>query len=121
MNYPRTNYEMTAADLERILDACKPTIAIKIGNYTGGNPQENANAAWAELGSRMGFDYMTVQPLSGKGNRFFSAVPSENETQHKERLAREVKEATAKQVAQLEQEISEREQLLHDLRTNHPA
>jgi len=38
------------------------------------SPQENANAAWRELGKRMGFDYLTVEP-NGRGNRFFSAIP----------------------------------------------
>lgn len=28
--YPRTNYEMTPADLERILDACKPVPMIML-------------------------------------------------------------------------------------------
>lgn len=50
---------MTEGDLNRILDACKPVAVI-----TGNSPQENANLAWAELGKRMGFDYMTVQLMA---------------------------------------------------------
>jgi len=73
----RINYEMTEEDLQQILDACKPTPVIKIGNYTPASPQENANRAWRMLGEKMGFDYMTVQPIAGKGNQCFSAVPTE--------------------------------------------
>ena len=29
--YPRTEYEMTEADLEKILDACKPVPARQLG------------------------------------------------------------------------------------------
>lgn len=43
--YPRANYEMTEADLETLLEACKPTVCIKIGNYEGDSPQQNANRA----------------------------------------------------------------------------
>jgi hypothetical protein len=78
----RINYEMTEADLAKLFDACKPTVFIKIGNYTGSLPQENANRAWAELGARMGFDFMTVEP-TGRGDRFFTAVPLETEQQRK--------------------------------------
>ena len=37
--YPRTNYEMTQEDLDRILDACNPV------PYMPRSAQENANAA----------------------------------------------------------------------------
>lgn len=79
--YPRTNYEMTEDDLKELLDACKPTPVIMIGNYVPASPQENANRAWARLGEKMGFDSDTVRPIPGKGNRFFAAVPSETEIQ----------------------------------------
>ena len=69
-------YEMTQADLDKILDACKPVRYMVVGGVMPSTPQENANAAWAELGSRMGFDHMSVKPVSGKGDRFFTAVPS---------------------------------------------
>jgi hypothetical protein len=42
-----------------------------------GTPQENANKAWQRLGEKMGFDYMTVQPIPGKGQRHFTAVEGE--------------------------------------------
>ena len=79
----RKEYEMTQEDFDRLLNACKPVPMIALQCGTPRSPQENANDAWQELGSRMGFDYMTVQP-SSSGNRFFSAVPN---AEH-ERLAK---------------------------------
>lgn len=104
--YPRTNYEMTQADLEKILDACKPTVCIKIGTYEGSTPQENANRAWAELGSRMGFDSMTVEQAPG-GMRFFTAIPSETPEAKAEREHREKVEAHKTNIARLEKEVEE--------------
>ena len=71
----RKEYEMTQADLDKILDACKPVPYMVFGGIPPRSPQENANDAWAELGQRMGFDHMTVQP-TGRGDRFFFAVPN---------------------------------------------
>ena len=103
--YPRTNYEMTEDDLKSLLDACKPTVCIKIGSYEGSSPQENANRAWQSLGEKMGFDYMSVQPQEGKGMRFFSAVPSENQTQRNERIAQEERESREREKAVLKERI----------------
>lgn len=113
---PRTNYEMTEADLEKILDAGKPTPCIMVGSYTGRTPQENANRAWAELGTRMGFDSMTVRPIDGKGSRHFTAVPTENEAQRKERLELESKADQNAEIKRLEQEIQDRQTRLNVLR-----
>ena len=90
--YPRTNYEMTDEDLKIILDASKPTPCMLIGSYTPSTPQENANRAWQRLGKKMGFDYLTVQPVNGKPQSFFSAVPNETESQMEERVNKEKKE-----------------------------
>lgn len=103
--YPRTNYEMTEADLQAILDACKPVPAIMVGGYSPPSPQENANAAWRELGEKMGFDAMTVQPIPGKGSRFFSAVPTEPDGVRAARLEREAEEKRVAEIARLEGEI----------------
>ena len=65
-------YEMTDEELNEILDACKPVRYMVIGGYQPSSPQENANRAWAELGRKRGFDYLTVTP-SKKGERFFFA------------------------------------------------
>ena len=115
--YPRTNYEMTQADLDKILDACKPTPVMFLGGGTpiGGSPQENANAAWSALGKKMGFDHMSVQPIAGKGNLFFSAVPSENETQRAERIAREDEEKKRAEVKRLEGMVAEAQAKLAEL------
>lgn len=71
------DYEMTQKQLDEILDACKPTPVMYM---SGGTPmfastQENANHAWKLLGDAMGFDHMTVRPISGKGDKFFTANP----------------------------------------------
>lgn len=71
---PKTKtYEMTQEDLDQILEACKPVPYIIIGGIPPRSPQENANTAWAELGRRMGFKHMTVRPIPGKEQRFFTA------------------------------------------------
>lgn len=75
----RKEYEMTEADLAKIMEACKPVPYIVIGGHPPRSPQENANDAWADLGRRMGFDHMTVRP-TGRGSRHFSAVPQTEET-----------------------------------------
>lgn len=70
----RKQFEMTQAQLDRILDACKPTPAMFLsgGQPMCGTPQENANLAWQQLGDELGFDHMTVRP-TGHGDRFFTA------------------------------------------------
>jgi hypothetical protein len=68
----RTNFEMTADDLNKLLSAMKPVQMIALQCGAPRSAQENANAAWAELGKKMNFDPMTVQP-NGLGDRFFSA------------------------------------------------
>lgn len=75
--YPRTNYEMTEADLAEILDACQPVPYMVIGNSFPSSPQENANRAWGRLGDKMGFDAMTPprerRRSLGCNPRFWSA------------------------------------------------
>ena len=107
--YPRTNYEMTEADLENLLSACKPTPVMMIGSYVGSTQQENANRAWAALGEKMGFDPMSVEPREGMGNRFFTAIPNETEFQKNERLTREAKEKKEARIIVLKREILERQ------------
>lgn len=119
--YPRTNYEMTQADLDKILDACKSVPYIVVGGVGPRSPQERANDAWAELGGRMGFDHMTVQPIPGKGNLFFSAVPTENETQRAERMEREAAARRAAEIDRLNAEITARQKRLAELTANSVA
>ena len=71
-------FEMTDEDLATLLDACRPTPAMWIsgGMLMCGTPQENANRAWAQLGEKLKFKTLTVQPVPGKGQKFFTAEPS---------------------------------------------
>lgn len=70
----RAYFEMTQADLEKLLSAMKPIPAIALNCGPIGSVQERANSAWAELGSRMGFAPMTVQPNNERRDpRFFTA------------------------------------------------
>ncbi len=115
--YPRTNYEMTQAQCDALLAACKPTPVMFAsgGVPIGGSQQENANAAWADLGRQMGFDHMTVQPVSGKGMRFFTAVPSETQEQQQTRIARQAEEKRHAEILVLNTEIADRQKRLQEL------
>jgi len=110
--YPRVNYEMTEEDLKKILESCKPVACMMIGGYTPASPQENANMAWTALGKKMGFDGDTVNPIPGKGNRFFTAVPSETAEQKAERIEIEEKQKRDVEMSKLEAEIAERQERL---------
>lgn len=80
----RTNFEMTEADLDELLKAMRPTPMIALQCGTPRSVQENANAAWAVLGKKMGFDPMTVQPTN-QGDRLFTAVAVPPEKVHVQR------------------------------------
>jgi hypothetical protein len=112
---PRTNYEMTQEDLNKILEACKPVPYMVVGGRPPSSPQENANRAWASLGKKMGFDSMTVQP-SGKGRRFFTAVPSETEAQREARVEEQKELAKQERIDTLTKEILSRKTELAKLR-----
>ena len=118
--YPRAEYEMTTEQEKTLLDACKPTSVMLIGGYAGSTPQENANAAWRALGEQMGFDSMSVRPVPGKGQRFFSAVPSETPEQRDARMAHEAAEKRQAEIDKLTHEIAERETRLAALREREP-
>lgn len=74
----RKEFEMTATDLAVLLKAMQPVPYMIVGGMAPTSLQENANAAWARLGAKMGFDPMTVRP-NGKGDRFFTAEQSVEE------------------------------------------
>ena len=102
--YPRTDYEMSEEDLKVLLEAIKPVPLMMIGGHSPSR-QENANMAWKRLGKKMGFNHKTVRPIPGKGQRFFSAVPSENEVQRKERLKREAEDHRQSEIKRLKCQI----------------
>lgn len=105
--YPRTRYEMTEEDLAILLHAMRSDPVMKLGEHWTGEArerQERANAAWKALGDKLHFDHMTVEPIEGMGNRFFTAVPSENDEQKKERMAREAEHAKEAEIARLHRE-----------------
>jgi hypothetical protein len=68
-------YEMSESDLKKILEAGRPVPCMMIGNYAPPSQQENVNSAWEALGKKMGFNHETVEPIDGKPDRFFSALP----------------------------------------------
>lgn len=70
----RKQFEMSPAQLEKLLDACKPVPYIVAGGIEPRSPQDNANDAWRALGDEMGFEWLTVEP-AGSDPRFFTAVP----------------------------------------------
>lgn len=72
----RREYEMNEDQLAKIQEASQPVPYLVFGGRPPRSPQENANAAWARLGQEMGFEPMTVQPMTGKGERFFTAEPT---------------------------------------------
>lgn len=113
--YPRQVYEMTESQLQTLKDAFKPVPVIMIGGCAPSSQQENANRAWDALGRELGFDGDTVKPVSGKGIKFFSAIPSENATQRAERLLREQEEAQRINIARLEKEIADKQQELNSI------
>jgi hypothetical protein len=70
-------YEMTDEQLAKLQDASKSVPLMKIGDYLPRTTQEKANDVWQALGKEMGFDFMSVRPAPGKGDRFFTAEPTE--------------------------------------------
>ena len=69
----RKEFELTKKQLDELAEACKPVPYMIIGNVLPASPQENANRAWENLGSKMGFKGMTAQPVKGKGVAYFTA------------------------------------------------
>lgn len=69
----RKEFEITQEQLDKLMDASRPTLAIALQCGPAPSVQENANNAWHALGKELGFDSTTVQPC-GKGHRFFTAT-----------------------------------------------
>ena len=68
----RKEYEMTEAQLAKLLEACRPVPYIIVGGMPPRSPQERANDAWRDLGRELGFVWDTVS-ISGKDQRLFTA------------------------------------------------
>lgn len=105
--YPRTEFEMTQEDCDELLAHMKPVPMIMLHISGGPTAQDNANLAWQNLGKKMGFVWDSVQPIAGKGMRFFTAIPSETDEARKEREAREDEEKKRAEVKRLEAVVAE--------------
>lgn len=73
----RKEFEMSYEQLEEILKACLPVPYMIFGGHEPSTPQENATRAWESLGRELGFDHLSVKPVSGQGERFFTAEVAE--------------------------------------------
>lgn len=71
----RKEFEMTEAQEAALLASCQPEPYIVMGGIPPRSVQERANDAWRALGDELGFQHMTVKPVAGKGQRFFTAMP----------------------------------------------
>lgn len=71
-------FEMTEAQRDRIMAASKPTPVMYLsgGQPMYDTPQENANAAWRAVAAELGFVWDSVEPATGKSDRFFMAEPA---------------------------------------------
>lgn len=69
-------YEMTEAQLAKLLESMRPSPAIMLQCGPSLSVQERANAAWEALGMEMGFQHMTARPIQGESERRFYAEPA---------------------------------------------
>ncbi len=69
----RKQFQMTKAQLKRLLDACQPVPYMVFGGMPPPDPMIRINAAWREIGREHGCDGSTAQPVSGMGQEHFSA------------------------------------------------
>lgn len=69
----RSEFVITQDQMNVLLNASKPVLLIALHCGMPASPQENANNAWQALGLELGFDYMTVEPISGKSQLHFTA------------------------------------------------
>jgi len=74
-NMMKKEFCLTEEQFKELIEACKPIPLIALNCGMPPSPQEMANAAWKRWGDEMGFDYMTVEPCTGMGPRYFMAEP----------------------------------------------
>jgi len=67
---------MTDEQFQKIMAACQPVPLIMLQCGMPRSTQERANAAWEALGAELGFDHMTVRPVSEAPQTVFEAEPS---------------------------------------------
>lgn len=75
----RQSFTMTQADYDGIIErlqAARNTPLIMLQCGMPPSIQDTANAAWCELGGRLGFDGVTVQPVARGNPLVFTAVPT---------------------------------------------
>lgn len=78
MSY-RKEYELSEEQLTELKHASRPVPYMVIGGVAPSSPRENANRAWQRLGKKLGFKWASVEPVPGKDERFFTAIPMESE------------------------------------------
>lgn len=71
----RREFKMTQEQLDHLIEASQPVRYMIIGGVAPRSPRERAHGAWRDLGQEMGFDWQTVRPAPGKGQRYFTAEP----------------------------------------------
>lgn len=70
----RKEFEMTEEDLKSLIEACRSVPYMVFGGMAPPSPQESANRAWRNLGERMGFDGMSVEPAGNNPRKFTALV-----------------------------------------------
>ncbi|MFA5085698.1 MAG: hypothetical protein WC482_04975 [Candidatus Omnitrophota bacterium] len=70
----RKEFEMTQAQYDKLLEACRPVPYMVFGGMEPRSPQQNANDAWIALGEEMGFEGMSAQSIPGKPRCFTAEV-----------------------------------------------
>ena len=70
----RKTYTMTEEQYQALIEACRPVPYLVMNGVPPPDPQDNANAAWAQLGRELGFKPFTVEP-AGRDPRSFTAEP----------------------------------------------
>lgn len=70
----RIEYELTDEQRKRVLDASQQVRYLVANGTEPRGPRENANAVWESIGNELGFDHMTVKPVTGKDDKFFTAI-----------------------------------------------
>lgn len=74
----RKEYALTDEQYKSLilaLDSARRQPVMLVGGVGPRSPQAVANDLWGQLGREMGFDGMSVQPMPGKSERYFTAVP----------------------------------------------